>query len=105
MNVVRHQYVRVNLDPMENRTFAERSQVHFVIAVHEEASLAVVPTLHDVQRQVSGRKAKSARHSAQASATVVKLQIGHRDDLERRATVAPTPIARFCSDPDLGFLL
>ncbi len=64
MNVVRHQRVRVHEHAVAQRCVGQRFQVHMEVPFAEEARLAIVSTLHYMQREIGQQKARAAGHRA-----------------------------------------
>lgn len=62
MDVIGHQYKRVQLATGSARVFLEANQVELMIVVLEKAGLAVVATLDNVHRHVRQAQAGASRH-------------------------------------------
>jgi hypothetical protein len=68
MHMVRHQAVRMHGAAELPGKHLQIAKISGVVAIREEARIAIYPSLNDVQRKVSKDAARRTRHDAQTEA-------------------------------------
>ena len=63
MDVVRHQHIGMNVDPIPSTGIRQDLEIESVIVVSEETGSAIVSALHDVARHTGQVHPRLARHS------------------------------------------
>jgi hypothetical protein len=63
MDVVRHQHIGMNVDPITSTGIRQDLEVESEIVVSEETGSTIVSTLHDVARHAGQVHPRLARHS------------------------------------------
>jgi tRNA-dihydrouridine synthase len=73
MDVIRHQAIGVNRAPEAHGKAAQVVEVRDVVRLLEEAIIAIMATLHDVQTQFGNLNAGCPRHKPKNGATGARL--------------------------------
>ncbi|WP_293368451.1 hypothetical protein [Nevskia sp.] len=67
MNVIRHQYIGVQLAAGVAQPVAKSGEVGAVVVIAEETGIPIVAALHDVQRRFGEMDSGSTRHKSKPS--------------------------------------